>query len=360
MVCPNCGRPVGAGEKFCGSCGHPVYNEMRDDERRRKRNTAVVAVVVTVCILVLATFGRRMPDDFFQRWVQENFSEQQTAQTTEPPSEKLVFDIFTYYDPYTQTGLTQDEVIALHGEPQSVVQDPEGYTGAVEWQYEDRALRFWEGEVYYLQMRNTAWSYESTDDFSEMFHLLETERFWENAEFFYRAMNCGAYQVCIGYDAAALRATYLSVIYEIPEPWSVWLFGSNTLKEPPITFNLSELYNAETGYAASPEDIIALYGEPASITEDETDHRADKFLHYDYMRFGFVEERLHVIFTCDMAWSYESLEAIPSIFGLQVTEQTAADVLDVFYEARDCGIRSVNAMLAEDEGFLYSPSFWIE
>ena len=78
------------------------------------------------------------------------------------------------------------------------------------------------------------------------------------------------------------------------------------------------------------------------------------------MRFGFVEERLHVIFTYDMAWSYESLEEIPSIFGLQVTEQTAADVLDVFYEARDCGIRSVNAMLAEDEGFLYSPSFWIE
>ena len=359
MVCPNCGRPVGAGEKFCGSCGYPVYNEMRDDERRRKRNTAVIAVVVTICILVLAAIGRRMPDDFYQRWVQENFSEQQAAQTTEPPSEKLVFDIFTYYDPYTQTGLTQDEVIALHGEPQSVVQDPEGYTGAVEWQYADRVLRFWEGEVYYLQMRNTAWSYESTDDFREMFHLLETERFWENAEFFYRAMNCGAYQVCIGYDAAALRATYLSVIYEIPEPWSVWLFGSNTLKEPPITFNLSELYNAETGYAASPEDIIALYGEPASITEDETDHRADKFLHYDYMRFGFVEERLHVIFTCDMAWSYESLEAIPSLFGLQVTEQTQTELVDVFYEVNNCGIRELFVTLAGD-GFLYEPQFWIE
>ena len=360
MQCPNCGNPLKPGARFCARCGQPVYRITEKYEQRRTRNKVIIAVVVTVCILVLAAIGRRMPDDFYQRWVQENFSEQQAAQTTEPPSEKLVFDIFTYYNPYTQTGLTQDEVIALHGEPQSVVQDPEGYTGAVEWQYEDRALRFWEGEVYYLQMRNTSWAYESTDDFSEMFHLLETEHFWENAQPFYRAMDCGAYQVCIGYDAAALQATYLSVIYEIPEPWSVWLFGGEQIKDPPLTFNLSELYNAETGYAASPEDIIALYGEPASITEDETDFQADKYLHYDYMRFGFIADRLCMIAVYDIAWSYTSMENILTIFGLQATEQTRAEIHDVFYEVRNCGIRWFHTMIEEDKGFLFSPDFRIE
>ena len=324
-----------------------MYNEMRDDERRRKRNTAVIAVVVTVCILVLAAIGRRMPDDFFQRWVQENFSEQHTAQTTEPPSEKLVFDIFTYYNPYTQTGLTQDEVIALHGEPQSVVQDPEGYTGAVEWQYADRVLRFWEGEVYYLQMRNTSWAYESTDDFSEMFHLLETEKTSVSDNSFYRVVLCGADKVCIGYDEILEVITYLSVFYFIPEKWLYdGFYGYPMLLNPPLLFDFSKLYVSESGGGMSYEEIMRQYGEPSSIV-DYGEGRM--MLHYDSMSFHILDYRLYDLVTYDVAWQYESIDEILPMFGLQNTEQTETRIEDDFFVSEYCGIRRMQGNLDFDE-----------
>ena len=358
MQCPNCGNPLKPGARFCARCGQPVYRITEKYEQRRTRNKVIIAVVVTVCILVLAAIGRRMPDDFYQRLVQENVSEQQTAQTTEPPSEKLVFDVFTYYDPYTQIGLTQDEVIALHGEPQAVVQDPEGYTGAVEWQYADRVLRFWEGEVYYLQMRNTAWVYESVDDFREMFGLWEGTTGTPDNAWLYQLLSCGADKVCIGRDYEKKIVTYLSVMFRVPDPWRyVDAYGHAHLLNPPFSFDFSELYHSDTGESASMEIIREQYGEPAVVIDFEN---GKAVFYYDEMSFVFIDNRLQEVALEQVAWQVEDTEEILPLFGLKKTAQTEAGIFDDYYSASYCGVRYMQGRWDEENKTIYGLRFDFE
>ena len=50
MYCPNCGKRVKEGEKFCGSCGTPMPEEMPADKKMPVKKLPLILIgVITIC-----------------------------------------------------------------------------------------------------------------------------------------------------------------------------------------------------------------------------------------------------------------------------------------------------------------------
>lgn len=63
MYCPNCGKRVKEGEKFCGSCGTPMPEEMPADKKMPVKKLPLILIgVITICTFLAGAMMEDMGD----------------------------------------------------------------------------------------------------------------------------------------------------------------------------------------------------------------------------------------------------------------------------------------------------------
>ena len=375
MVCPNCGRPVGAGEKFCGSCGYPVsQGNLAGDgaaaERAKRKKEKRIVLIVLVVLLALAVLiavgvwltrrsGTEEPSVSATASAVETTAAAQTtlpSQNTDPagtatqyaPMEKQpVFDVFSFYDVDTGTGHSPAQIIAVYGEPEEILNDPEGYTGAVEYRYDNMSFRFWEEQVYYFQIRNANWQCWDPYEHEEMFGLedvcYKTSITSEEQEFFYCYWTPQLDSVCIGLDPRNAVVCFLSVTYRIPDPWRAeGPAGKAAVLNPPVSLYMPDYVDMDTDRTVSEEDIIDRFGQP--IVRATARFGYATALCYEHIAFAFVQDTLVLVEPFDYAWQVDSKNITGEIltkFGLRNSPDLYVDLDEDGGSLRNCGIYQV-------------------
>ena len=167
-----------------------------------------------------------------------------------------VFDVFSFYDVDTGTGHSPAQITAVYGEPEEILNDPEGYTGAVEYRYDNMSFRFWEEQVYYFQIRNASWQDWGYSNRGVMFGLVDAQykTIIDSSvqDFFYCYWTPQLDSVCIGLDPANDVVCFLSVTYRIPAPWRVEIPEEYaTVLNPPVSLYMPDYVDMDTDRTVS-------------------------------------------------------------------------------------------------------------
>lgn len=210
IKCRECGKEISSEAKACPNCGCPVKTP---EQPKKNNNVNGCSGCLLTFLIVIGVF--LITSSYIDSKL---FDERETAEQSTYTSTVVdtVFNARAFYNISEQRTFTEQELINVMGEPDSV--EEWNFTASTGLQYPIRNLYYGNNEYKFHNdtLRRITLldpiEYKSVDDFIDMFGCSKyDDTTIVDTGSTYRANNCGIYELYISYEGG--KITWVNISY---------------------------------------------------------------------------------------------------------------------------------------------------